>query len=73
MIFNGVLIIPLQLQHFLDALVAQLRQFESALNGCSAETFLKMGTLYQESLFASPGIGIKRRKICTPPTMDLVI
>lgn len=37
-----------QLQHFLDALVAQLRQFESALNGCAPETFLKMGTLYPE-------------------------
>ena len=44
------------MQHFLDALVAQLRQFESALNGCSAETFLRMGTLYQERLFNPPGI-----------------
>ena len=30
-----------QLQHFLDALVAQLRQFESALSGCAPETFLR--------------------------------
>ena len=37
-----------QLQHFLDALIAQLRQFESALGGCAPETFLKMGTLYPE-------------------------
>jgi dynactin 1 len=37
-----------QLGHFLEALVTQLRQFQSALDTCSTETFLKMGTLYQE-------------------------
>ncbi len=37
-----------ELQHYMETLVAQLRQFQSALDTCSSETFLKMGTLYPE-------------------------
>ncbi|TRY77114.1 hypothetical protein TCAL_00046, partial [Tigriopus californicus] len=37
-----------QMLHILEALVAQLSQFASALNTCSPETFLRIGTLYPE-------------------------
>lgn len=34
--------------HFLEALVAQLNEFSSAMSTCSPETFLRVGTLYPE-------------------------
>ena len=37
-----------QMLHFLESIVTQLSQFAHALNTCTPETFLRIGTLYPE-------------------------